>query len=101
MKPIASFTVLLISLFSFQFTSAQSSLKTEKVKVNGKCEMCKNHIEKSARGAGARSARWDQETKFLQISYDPSVTNPVKIQSAIAAIGYDTQDVKAISNIKN
>ena len=57
--------------------------------------MCKKNIEKSALAAGATVANWDKKTKFLQISYDPSETNPIKIETAIASVGYDTQDVKA------
>jgi hypothetical protein len=45
--------------------------------------------------AGATVADWNKKTKFLQISYDPAVTNSAKIQTAIAAAGYDTQDFKA------
>ena len=45
--------------------------------------------------AGAIAANWDKETKILELSYDPAVTNSAKIQTAVAAAGYDTQDVKA------
>lgn len=95
MEPIKFLIILLISFFTSRFSSAQTSFKTATVKVNGKCVMCKKHIETSARNAGARSASWDQTTKFLQISYDPSITNPIKIQTAIAGTGFDTEYVKA------
>lgn len=95
MKPINFISILLISLFSFQFSSAQTTEKTDSMKVNGMCGMCKKTIEKNAIAAGASVANWDKKTKFLQVSYDPSVTNPIKIQTAIASAGYDTRDVKA------
>lgn len=95
MKAVKFLSLLLISVFSFQFSNAQSAVKSEKIKVNGNCSSCKKHIEKSALAAGATVANWDKKTKFLMINYDPSVTNPVKIETAIAASGYDTQDVKA------
>lgn len=94
MKTIKSFSILFFSILSFQFLSAQTA-KSETVKVNGNCGMCKKHIEKSALDAGATAANWNKKTKFLKISYDPAVTNSAKIQSAIAAAGYDTQDIKA------
>ena len=63
--------------------------------MNGNCSSCKKHIENNALAAGATIANWDKKSKFLQISFDPAITNPAKIQSAIAAAGYDTQDFKA------
>jgi len=100
MKKIKFFSILFFSILSFQFSSAQTA-KSESIKVNGNCEMCKKHIEKSALEAGATAANWDKKTKFLQISYDPAVTNSAKIQTAIAAAGYDTQDFKASDSAYN
>lgn len=87
--------ILFVSIFSSQFTKAQINVKSDSIRVNGNCNMCKKNIEKSAISAGAAVANWDKKTKFLVINYDPSVTNSVKIQTAIAAAGYDTQDFKA------
>ncbi|HXR83713.1 MAG TPA: hypothetical protein VN722_05360 [Hanamia sp.] len=95
MRRFQIFAILIFSLLSFQFSSAQTAAKTESIKVNGNCSSCKKHIESSALDAGATVANWDKKTKFLQISYDPAITNSAKIQIAIAAAGYDTQDFKA------
>jgi hypothetical protein len=95
MKRFQFFTILIFTVLSFQFSSAQTAATTESIKVNGNCSLCKKHIESSALAAGATVANWDKKTKFLQISYDPAVTNSAKIQTAIAAAGYDTQDFKA------
>src|SRR6185312_4686660 len=100
MKIIRFFSILFFSIVSFQFCSAQTT-KSETIKVNGNCGMCKKHIEKSALEAGATAANWDKKTKFLQISYDPAVTNSAKIQTAVAASGYDTQDFKASDSAYN
>lgn len=94
MKIIKIFSILFFSVLAFQFCSAQT-MQSETIKVNGVCGMCKKHIEKSALDAGATAATWDKKTKFLQISYDPAVTNSAKIQTAVAGAGYDTQDFKA------
>ncbi|MEO9023259.1 MAG: copper chaperone [Ginsengibacter sp.] len=95
MKAIKFLGVLFLSMISFQFASAQTNVKTETIKVNGNCGTCKKTIESSAMAAGATLADWNKKTKFLQINYDPAVTSSAKIQTAIAAAGYDTQDFKA------
>lgn len=100
MKALKFFSILFFSIISFQFSSAQTS-KSETIKVNGNCSDCKKHIENSAIEAGATVANWNKNTKFLQISYDPSTTNSAKIQTAIAAAGYDTQDFKASDSAYN
>ncbi len=51
--------------------------------------------------AGAAYANWNVKTKMLEMSYNPSISNPVKIETAIANAGYDTQDVKASNNAYN
>jgi hypothetical protein len=94
MKAIKLFGILFMGIFSFQFANAQTT-KTQAIEVNGNCGMCKKHIEKSALAAGAATASWDKKTKFLNISYDPAVSNPAKIQMAVASAGYDTEDYKA------
>jgi hypothetical protein len=100
MKISKLFSILFFTILSFQFCSAQTAT-SETIKVNGNCGMCKKHIEKSALEAGATAANWDKKTKFLQISYDPAVTNSAKIQTAVAAAGYDTQDFKASDSAYN
>lgn len=68
---------------------------TDTVKVWGNCEECKNKIEKAAIKGGAAEANWSDETYLLVINYDASKTSALNIQKEIAAVGYDTQDVKA------
>lgn len=73
---------------------AQKS-KTETIPVSGNCGMCKTKIEKAAKTAGANEATWDVDAKTLTVKYTSSSTNAAKIQQAVAAVGYDTRDVKA------
>ena len=94
MKSIKLLSILFPGIISFQLCYCQAS-KTETIMVNGNCGMCKKHIEKSALAAGATAASWNKTTRFLNISYDPAVSNSQKIQTAIAETGYDTQDYKA------
>lgn len=93
MKSIRIFLTmaLLISLSATSF----SQVKKEKIAVNGNCGMCKGKIEKAAKEAGASYAFWDADSKELTVEYQSTTSNNAKIQKAVAATGYDTQDVKA------
>lgn len=76
---------ILISTFALQ---AQTSTK---IKVAGNCGMCKAHIEKAAKEAGAVTANWDKAAKILKVSFNASKTSSDKIEDAVAAAGYDTE----------
>jgi len=76
---------ILISTFALQ---AQTSTK---IKVAGNCGMCKAHIEKAAKEAGAVTANWDKAAKVLKVSFNASKTSSDKIEDAVAAAGYDTE----------
>lgn len=70
--------------------------KTEKFKVDGSCESCKTRIEKTAKTVkGVRTAKWDEKSKMLEISYDESKASSMDVQKAVAKAGHDTQAVKA------
>ena len=86
---VLSFSFVLFSTVSF----AQD--KTEKIKVDGECGMCKSKIEKAAKAAGASVASWDVDAKELTVTYASAASNTAKIEQAIAAVGYDTKNVKA------
>lgn len=93
MKTLRLFSFFAILMAFSQFSFAQS--KTETIPVSGNCGMCKSNIEKAAKKAGASRADWDIDTKVLTVSYNSSSTDAAKIQQSIAAVGYDTRDVKA------
>lgn len=95
MKTLNIYAALLFSIFAINFSFAQTAIKTEAIKVWGNCGMCKNKIEKAAKTGGASTANWNEETKILNISYNTSSSNSDKIQKAIAASGYDTENFKA------
>ena len=62
--------------------------------VRGNCGMCKMTIEKAANSVeGVASAIWDVDQKKIDISYDDSKIDAVVIHTAIAASGYDTEQV--------
>lgn len=87
---------LLSALFvlTAQLLSAQS-LQQSTFEVNGACGMCKQRIEKTAKQAGAATARWDLKTHRLTITFDISQTSSDSIQQAIAVAGHDTEKYRA------
>lgn len=91
-----SFSIL---LFSFLFSTSLLAQKSEEIKVWGNCGMCKKTIEAAALKAGASTASWSEETKMLSIAYKPKKTDVKAIQEAVAASGYDTQDVTAPNEV--
>ncbi len=94
MKTIRFFSIALLSVTISMGAMAQKKT-TETVAVSGNCGMCKSSIEKAAKGAGATSADWDKDAKQLKVTYKSGTTDLAKIQNAVAAVGYDTRDVKA------
>jgi hypothetical protein len=95
MKALQICAALLFSLFVINFSSAQSTVKKETIKVWGNCGMCKTNIEKAAKSAGASYANWNEDSKQLRITYAVNKTSTARIQEAIAKSGYDTQDLTA------
>lgn len=91
-----SFSIL---LFSFLFSTSLLAQKSEEIKVWGNCGMCKKTIETAALKAGATTASWSEETKMLSVAYKPKKTDAKTIQEAVAASGYDTQDVTAPNEV--
>jgi periplasmic mercuric ion binding protein len=93
-----SFVMLFVGLISL---SAQTT-KTDKFKVYGNCDMCKDRIEKAATSVdGVSKAIWDDKTKLLNLAYNPAKTSPQKVQVAIAKVGHDTEVEKAPDNSYN
>ncbi|MDD2306757.1 MAG: heavy-metal-associated domain-containing protein [Prolixibacteraceae bacterium] len=72
-----------------------ASTKTETIKVWGKCESCQERIEKAAKTDGVSKASWDKDSKLLTLTYDPSKVKSDDIQKKIAAVGHDTEKLKA------
>lgn len=68
--------------------------------VGGSCEMCKDRIEKVAKGiVGVHAAMWDLKAQELHIDYDDKKTNLDAISKAVAAVGHDTNLHKANDDI--
>lgn len=86
-------TIIALCIVSFPF--AQNSVKTDTIAVNGNCSMCKKNIETAAKAGGASYASWDKTSKLLIVKFAADKTSSNKIEHAVAAKGYDTENVKA------
>ena len=87
-----SFVLMVVGLS----TMFAQEVKTEKLKVNGNCGMCKTRIEKAAKSVdGVSSANWNDETKILAVTYNSAKTDVKKVNAAIAKAGHDTETAKA------
>ncbi len=93
-KYFAAISFTLISIFSLAQAKTDGTT-SEKIKVWGNCGMCKSHIEKAAKQAGASYAVWNKDTKILAVTFDASKTNNQQIQQQVANAGYDTKDFTA------
>jgi hypothetical protein len=89
MKKLVLNTLLLLLFSSF---SAIANETTDSVKVWGNCGMCQARIEKAAKEGGAARASWSEDSKILNVSFNPAFTSLKAIEQKVAAIGHDTEN---------
>lgn len=91
-KGIVILATFLVSLG----VAAQEKNKKITFAVQGQCELCKMRIEKAAlQVPGVKYARWEILTHQLSLIIDERKTDAMQIKTAIAAVGHDTQELKA------
>ncbi|MCP4975227.1 MAG: heavy-metal-associated domain-containing protein [Maribacter sp.] len=91
-RVILGIAMMLLTTVSF----AQEKNKKMSFEVDGKCEMCKARIEKAALGVkGVKYALWDIPSHELSLIIDERKTDPMKIKTALVAVGHDTKELKA------
>src|SRR6266550_462983 len=102
MKTIKALFVIAFALAITSAAKAQNYkldgpfLATAAIKVNGVCDMCKHRIENALKNtAGISSASWNIDSKILLVQYSRTKINPDKIQQLVAAVGHDTEKVRA------
>ncbi len=77
-------------------TFAQEKNKKLTMEVDGKCDMCKERIEKAALNVvGVKYALWDIPSHQLSLIIDERKTDPMKIKTAVVEVGHDTKELKA------
>lgn len=81
-------------------TASTPGIVHESFNVAGKCEMCKDRIESTARSVnGVISANWDLESKILHLDFNSSATTLETVQKAIAAAGHDNGIFRAPDDV--
>jgi copper chaperone CopZ len=93
-----------VNLFAQNSESQNSNtIDTLSFKVMGLCGMCKDRIENAALIKGVKEAKWDKNTKILELIIDKGKANIEDIHSSIAKAGHDTSlkkgDDKAYSKL--
>ena len=87
-------SVLFISICSLSsFTKADDV--TTSFQVNGNCGTCKKKIETSLRIKGVKKVNWDMKSHDLTVTFNPEKITLDEIHHRVAAVGYDTDKVKA------
>ena len=87
--------IILFFLFVCSSAFSQSKTVTANIKVFGNCAMCKKRIETALDQTGIKMAKWNTETKNLEVVYNSGRITEQKIHELVAAAGHDTEKVKA------
>jgi copper chaperone CopZ len=88
------FSMLTIAALSLSF-KIDSGNVTEKFKVYGNCSMCKERIEKALMVKGVKYAYWDEKSEEATVKFNPEVVTLDQLHKNVAAVGHDTDLVKA------
>jgi len=95
---IMRFIVLFVSLFVFTAVAPNppENLKKVRIKTSANCGMCKAAIEKALYALeGVAHAELDLVTRKVKVSYDSEQQDVNTLRQAIAAAGYDADEVPA------
>jgi len=99
MRAFKIIAVILLMIAFVPQTKAQRESKWKEIdiKVSSQCGMCKDRIEKTlAFEKGIKSSVVDLIKDEVKVIYNSKKTDPAKICKAIAAVGYDADDVAAV-----
>lgn len=91
MKTIKLLFTLVFMLTGLSLFAQNGGLTTDHFKVYGKCDKCKQRIEKAIKMDGVASADWNSATKILEVSYNKSKISNAELQMELAASGHDTE----------
>jgi periplasmic mercuric ion binding protein len=87
---------LFLSVSPQVFGQKKQASETIEIKTTAVCGMCKDRIEKAmAFEKGVKNAHVNLATKILTVTYQAGKTDPAKIRAAVAAVGYDADEVPA------
>lgn len=100
MKSLKKMVMAITVLLSVTVAVAQiKNTKTEAVKIEGNCGMCKANIEKAGNLNKVAKVEWNKDTKMATLTYDASKTNADEILKRIALAGYDSEKFLAPTDV--
>ncbi|CAN5395750.1 hypothetical protein BH10BAC1_BH10BAC1_05990 [soil metagenome] len=91
MKSFFNLILVPLLLLSTSSNGQIKNAKTETVKINGNCGMCKTTIEKAGNKKKAAKVDWNKDSKVATLSFDSKTTNEDEILKRIALAGYDNE----------
>ncbi len=75
---------------------AKSDLQTCQIQTSAQCEACQTRIEGAlVKVKGVKTATLDLKTHKVAVKYAAAQTSPDALRAAIAAVGYDADQVAA------
>ena len=84
------------------FAQKEKSTATTVIKISSQCDMCKKRIETGLLYMpGVKNATVTVATSTIEVKYKKSKTNLKELEKAIAAIGYDANDLPADTEAYN
>jgi hypothetical protein len=104
MKQIKNALLLLTSLMFIGisgYATKIKNIKTETVKVYGKCDIGKTTIENAGNLNKAAQVNWNKDTQMATLTYDTIKTNQTEILKRIALAGYDSDEFLAPDEMYN
>jgi periplasmic mercuric ion binding protein len=96
------FSVFALASCSPKAAQTDANTQTTAIPVMGNCGMCKKKIETAALSQkGVSKANWDDTKMLLTVTYNSAKVTTADIEKKVAAVGYDTQNVKASDAVYN
>ena len=99
MKNIKQAVVFLLLILPTFLFAQESKPKNEVIYIqtSAVCDECKERIESSVKAVkGVKEATLELKDKKIKVVYSPAKTSAADIKNAIAAAGYDANDVQAL-----
>ena len=95
MKKIRFLIILLFTVCYNEVSAQDAAIKIDTLVVKGNCSMCKERIEEACYVQGVKKATWNAITQKLVVVYKPSKVSLLQITQHVAAVGHDTDQLKA------
>ena len=94
--------IVVLVLLSATGVFGQNKNSKATIIVDGVCGMCETRIEKASLNTkGVKSAEWDVKTHELKLIFNEKKTDLLTIHKSIAAVGHDTDKIKATDKAYN